>query len=268
MSGYQRTVSLLLILHLVSLGVHSLAPPEDVTHAPNDLDRSRDRLSRLVTPFADTALAIVESVNRTLWHTTTPVRAVTSPYLEASALYQRWEMFAVPALSYQYLRTRYYWRASHNRDTDAQRLTATELVFPVDREDEIRLLAAFPNSFRNKAGANVVKMLQDGRGEGPEVYSAQLRSFLAFFSECFERGHLQRSDALFRAELWYGTAAIAEPGHRPSSEQSTAHLDTMRAYYDGPRPQVFSRRRYPRVGTVEHEADIVWELVETDFGRP
>lgn len=266
MSRSQWMVSLFLVWHLGSLGVSSFAPPEDVLVTSTGRRVAHDWLSRVVTPLADAAAASVEPLNLFLWRATMPLRAVASPYIHGAGLHQRWQMFVAPARELIYLRARYYWQPASEPASSGEVLTTTRIVFPVDREDEPKLLASFRNRYRNKATTNIMEDFYDVQWKGLEDDSRPLEPVLAFHTRRFQSEDVSAERRVLRAELWYGAAPIAEPGQRVAEDQSTAHLGALRRYYADPRPEVVLRRAYPRRWVVEREADIVWTLVHIERG--
>ena len=267
MSRSRGAISLWLVCHIVSLSVHAVPPVGGASQAPTAGRTSHDRLSRVISPVADMFFSHWGTVHGVLWRATTSWRRATSTYVESAGLQQRWTMFTVPARALSYLRARFYWISNRDAETAGRTLSATGIVYPLDRDDRAKLLSSFPNSFRGKAVSSFLQGYFEDLAAGREA-EQRLQPLLSYFVRRFERQHLVPEERLSRAELWYGFVYLPEPGSRNQADQAFDHLDTLRAYYDGPRPVGWSRRTYAQRGAVEREADIVWTLLVADSPGP
>ena len=256
MSTHEWAISALIVWHLVAVFTGALLDPES-EHAQVAWSNGRaddDWVSGLVAPVANQLPALIEPVNDTLWTVTSPLRALTAPYRRAGALRQQWQMFTNPPRHRRYLRARYYWRGGEGRTW-----STTELLFPVDGEGHARVLASFPNRFRNKAASNSLDGFFRDRREGLDRYSDALTPFLTRAERRFAQT-LSPDSTLVRSELWYGSAPTPPPGHRPPADEVLAHEAAIAGYRSPATPVEVGRRRPSALDAVEREADIIWEL--------
>jgi len=259
MSGYERAVSLLLVGHLSALTVDALLPP-DVIAPPAESQPAPDTLSRLLHSPVDAAFRGLVAANGVLWRVTAPLRALTAPYLDASALYQQWQMFAVPARSLQYVELRTVWDAGPPRAGGGV-VTSRALVFPIVQLGRGGWLAG---SARDKAVANAILTYHEQRGDEVEP-SPQLQALLTYFIEN-ETVTAPSGTGLRRAELWYGRAPLPPPGSR--TVRAADHRAVRRAALELPETSVRSSRARPRVGDVEVSDEITWTVLAVRDAQP
>jgi hypothetical protein len=197
------------------------------------------------------------------------VRGGFISYLALTGLGQRWKMFSTPPETHQYLRVRYYVGArSVPAEGAAEPLwTATELILPAHREDQVRLLQSYRDSFRDKALMTALERFQVAlrpRRLRRDMQSSELPDDLApiarYFSRRFERQALRADERVVRSEVWSGTAPMTPPGSPPDPVSTEARWAVLREYYGGPVQNHFGHPVYPIYRRVEKAADISWVL--------
>jgi hypothetical protein len=189
---------------------------------------------------------------------------LAAAYLRATGLRQEWTMFATPAAFDQYVRVRYF--IESGAAGDGRFWAATELVMPAHREDRVRLLQSFRDSYRDKAIASALQEFVRRPGHDtatpdtrPQTISDDLAPVARFFAAQFGRQYLGSGERIVRTEVWVGTAAIpARPAMQPSGrlERQAALL----AYYEGPSEHRLRVPPYALYHAADDEADIRWVL--------
>lgn len=260
MSRYEWLVSLFVVWHLTSFSLSALASPDDIDRYRGEYAPNPYWIARQIRPLAETAARGLESMSRSLWWVTTPARVFTAPYGEAVALPQRWIMFARPGKYLSYVRIRYFWNSDD--DDSPGVFSADELVFPRDREDEVRLVASYWNSFHSKAMSSALTGFFADRDEGLDEYSSYLTPLLTHFAARFESRYLRPSQEVFRTEMWHGVTPIPPPGERVSDENAGAHFNAVSSYYGGIVPRPVSGRSYQARESIERQAGITWTLLD------
>src|SRR5204863_6078287 len=108
----------------------------------------------------------------------------------------------------RYFRVRYY-VGSPSRPT----WTARELVYPAHREDQVRVLTSFRDSYEDKAfeiAYNEFYTHRDAKTIRDDTRSSELPPDLApiarYFARRFQDTHLLPDERLVRVEVWHGTA--------------------------------------------------------------
>jgi hypothetical protein len=197
-----------------------------------------------------------------VWWLTSPLRPAVSFYMRLTGLAQNWAMFSNPPTTAQYMRLRYYVQPSNGRTW-----VATELVLPANREDRVRIVQSFRDSYRDKALAIASGRFYERRNQAlvaPETRPEQLPNDLApvlrYFAREFARTRLSPEDAIVRAELWMGNAPIAPLGTAPDASMRLERAVVLQSYYDGPVVQRLRIPDYPPYHGVDREADISWVL--------
>jgi hypothetical protein len=109
-------------------------------------------IAAAVTPALDRLASAVYPIPDGILHAAGPLRALAATYMGVTGVQQSWKMFSIPPQMHQYLRVRYYIgpRTRGNIGTRTE-WTATELVLPAHREDQIRLVRSYWSGFRDKA---------------------------------------------------------------------------------------------------------------------
>jgi hypothetical protein len=261
----RRLVAIFLAWHLFAIFVSSLP-------AQNRLSRSRfpdrDPSAALnpafhrVTTGLDALARGTEAVERGIWRATRPLHPAINYYVRMTGLSQTWSMFANAPTFAQYMRVRYYVQPRGGR-----RWMATELVLPTNREDRIRTLQSFRDSYRDKALGIAIGRFYDHRKAvliAPETKPDQLPKDLApvarYFAREFARTHLDDGERLSRVEVWVGTAPIAPLGTAADEEVRLERTVVLESYYDGPIEQRINVAPEPPYHAGEREADIAWLL--------
>lgn len=259
----RRLIAIFLGWHLFAIAVAALPPPNRLSHFPKrDPSAALGPLSYRVTLALDGVAQVAEFFESGLWRLTKPVQPAIGYYLRMTGLAQNWAMFANPPTTAQYTRVRYYVQPRSGR-----LWVATELVFPANREDRIRLVQSFRDSYRDKAMAIASSRFYDRRKKSlvaPETRPEQLPDDLApvarYFSREFARTHLADGDRIVRTEVWIGTAPIPPLGTELDEDARLERAVVLQTYYDGPVEQRIRVPEYPPYHAGFREADISWLL--------
>jgi hypothetical protein len=177
-------------------------------------------------------------------------------------------MFSNPPTVDQYLRIRYYVGTdAPGASRPGASWAATELVLPAHREDRIRRIQSYRDSYRDKALAIALDEFfgrRDPHLIQRETRPSQLPDSLApvgrFFARQFQRQHLQSNERILRTEVWSGTSPNPRRGAPADSPEHAARVAALRGYYEGPVEHRLRVPPYPPYHGTEKEADIVWVL--------
>jgi hypothetical protein len=271
MSAKQWALSAFFVCHVIATGLGAFQLSGfDLTVGPPRYP-ANDRLAATLTPLLDSSAAVVAPALDGLLHATRPIGRLAAAYLDITALGQNWKMFSVPPAVHEYLKVRYYIgrREPGGPTSSALSWTATELIMPAYREDEmrLRLFGAYRDSFRDKAMSVALQRFRGNRDQRllrPDTTSAELPDDLApigrYFASRFEREALGPDERILRTDIWYGAAPIPPPGTIPDRDATDRRWSVLREYYDGPVEDHFGRPVYPVYHAGETEADITWIL--------
>jgi hypothetical protein len=269
MSPARWMTSLLLMCHVLALALASVPSPDLVTPVGPPRHPSAGFLVSTLTPLLDRTAATLATVSGHIWSATRPLHRVATLYVNSSGLEGHWSMFAVPGETDQYIRIRYWVSTTADaRNGELGELrVATELVFPIHREDRPRLMRSYWNKFQDKSIAEALSRFYRSAQHGqlragppqPELPD-DLAPVLRFFARRFERDHLDEGERILRAELWAGRSPNPKPGATRTVEEIDAHLAVLRRYYDGPIERRASVPSYPQHHASELEGDIEWVL--------
>ena len=260
----RRLIAIFLGWHLFAISIAALPPPNRLSHfPPRDPSDSLNPLYYGVTVALDTAARGTEVVERAVWRSTRPLHRAISYYLRLTGLGQTWSMFANPPTVAQYMRIRYYVQPERGR-----LWAATELVLPTNREDRVRAVQSFRDSYRDKALAVALGRFYERRKADlikPDTRSEQLPQDLApvarYFAKRFTLRHLAGAgERVIRTEVWVGTAPIPKLGTAADTEMRLERAVVLQTYYDGPIEQRLNVPAYPPYHAGEREADISWAL--------
>jgi len=172
-------------------------------------------------------------------------------------------MFSNPPRVDTYFRVRYYIESEGGRPW-----TATELVGPAHREDRIRLVSSFRDSFQDKAlelaGEGFLRRRKPAAiapGTRPNELPDDLAPVGRVFARRFANARLRNSaQRIVRTEVWVGTAdnkAFGSPVDRQGlADRRAALLE----YADGPAEHRLRVPLYPPYHGVQEEAGIRWVL--------
>jgi hypothetical protein len=270
MSAKHWGLSVFLVWHVIAITYGALASPGvmlPVTPAPYP---ENDLIAATVTPRLDPVAATLEHLPMAIAQATQPLPWLAAVYRSLVGVSQSWKMFANAPTWHQYLRVRYYVGNSTRKDQDSMAAwTATELVLPAYREDEIRFFRAYWGASRDKAMTSALNQFHNRRDKGllrPDTTSAELPDSLApiarYFARRFQREGLKPDERILRTEVWYGIAPMTPPRTTPNRAQIDARLDEVRQYYNGP---VLSHFPSPVHGPYyvaerEREGQIEWIL--------
>ncbi len=190
--------------------VARVEPPVDADTAPlqapdrpSTVTRAIDALSRgVAVPVG----ALRSGVERVLGR---PI----GWYVALTGLAQNWAMFSNPPQYDRYWRVRYYVEAQGGRPW-----TATELIGPSHREDRVRLVQSYRDSYRDKAFEiafdGFVKRRRPSAiepGARPEDLPDDLAPIGRYFARHFA-ARLQDGERITRTEVWVGTCRQQETG--------------------------------------------------------
>jgi hypothetical protein len=250
--------------HLTAIGLGALPPKEQLSNFPARTSPSPlGRWGDAATAAFDDLAQVVIAVPRTLRVVTYPVAYVSNWYRDLTATGQSWAMFANPPQFDQYVRTRYYVQSTNGRQW-----IASELVMPAHREDRVRLLQSYRDSYQDKAIAIALQDFYRRRKPvlvDPATKSSQLPDDLApvgrYFARRFARRKLEGTgQRIVRMEVWVGKADATLFGRPVDEEVLSRRLDVLQTYYEGPVEQRIRIPPYPPYHGGEQEADINWVL--------
>ena len=267
MSPKRWAISVFLVAHVTAALVGSISA--DRTGRPIGPPRNPQNnvLAAALTPVLDSTAAAVAPAREEFIRVTAPVQRLTRTYLAVTGLAENWRMFSGQLDIHQYLRVRYYVaQLGSDGKPGSAAWSATELVLPAHREDQIRLLNAYRDSARDKAMTIALSRFRRNLGEEagrPDTTSAELPVDLApigrYFARRFQREVLRPDERIVRIETWFGWAPIPPQGTSPEPARG-ARLAVLREYYAGPIQLHFRTSEYPEYGAAETEADITWVL--------
>jgi len=264
MSPVRWVLSLFFAWHVTAIALGSLQSPGVVVPVGPPRHPEHDRLAAALTPRLDMLAAAIEPIPAAIIRVARPLRPLYARYLQTTGVSQSWKMFSNPPQVHQYLRVRYYVGSA----ADAEPAwTATELVLPAHREDQVRLLTAYWASSRDKALTSALQRFhqnRDNRLLKPDTRSTDLPDDLApiarYFARRFQRAALRDDERILRREVWYGVAPMPGPGGEIDRLRAAARLEVLGEYYQGNVDNHFGRPRYPPYHAIEEEADITWAL--------
>ena len=267
MSFKRWVVSAFIVWHLIAILLGAFGTRVDVTPVASSGSPPGNALAATFAPALDRAALLAVAIPSIIEGIPRPIRTAIDSYLTMIALGQNWKMFSVPPKVHQYLRVRYYVAPEAATDASGATWTATELIMPAHREDEMRWLQSYRASFIDKALAIALQSFQVTREKAllkPDTRSADLPDALApvarYYGRRFARRALQPEERLIRTEVWYGSAPIRAPGSLPDQAVIDARWEVLRKYYEGPVEDHFGRPVVSGYYTTEREADIVWVL--------
>jgi hypothetical protein len=266
MSGIRWVVSGFILWHLIALSIGALPNPQRLPPVGAARHPTDDRIAAVITPGLDAVAAAAFEVVETLWTITRPLHGAANTYLSITGLAQRWNMFSNPPTVDQYLRVRYYVGRTDLRELEEQPVwTATELVLPAHREDQVRVAQSYRDSFRDKAMAIA---LEDFFRRRPaslirrDTSSTELPDDLApigrYFGQRFQRAYLRPNERIVRTEIWYGT--VPNPKRGSPSTTPAARVAAINAYHSAPVESPRGIVDYPPYHAREKELDIQWVL--------
>src|SRR5262245_44742221 len=131
------------VWHLVAITLDALPPQDQLSNFP-----ARTASSPLgpwgdsITAGFDSFARVMVLIPKALWWVSTPIRPLATWYRRVTSLGQSWAMFSDPPHADRYMRTRYYIQPRQGRQW-----MATELVMPAHREDRVRLLQSYRDSY-------------------------------------------------------------------------------------------------------------------------
>lgn len=271
MSRNRLALSVVLAWHVFAMGLAAVPFPGIDPLPAVALSRhiSDDPIAATVAPALDAAVEPVAPVLGIALNAARPLRRLAGNYMDLLRVGQRWSMFANPPTFDQYIRVRYYVGSSPLPGV-APRIawTATELVLPAHREDQIRAFQSFRDSSRDKALAIALddfrarlatKLDRDGRL--PRDLPDDLAPIGRYFGRRFERTYLKSNERVLRTEVWYAEVLNPVRGATLKPADIDARRAVLRSYYTGPVRGPASSYGTLAYGSSEKEADIKWTLL-------
>lgn len=256
------------VWHVFAIAVGSLGSPGAVGTVGPPRYPGNDPIAAVVTPRLDTAAAALSPLASAYGRAPARLRQTVNGYLALTGVSQSWKMFSSPPMVHQYLRMRYYIGPLSGTAEQAKPVwTATELVLPAHREDEIRLVRGYWDAFRDKAMTSALARFHGARRVDlmrAATTSAELPVHLApvvrYFARRFARTALRPDERILRSEIWYGTAPMPHAGTRDEVVRIDERAALLQAYFEGPVENHFGRPEYPVYHAGQREADIDWVL--------
>jgi hypothetical protein len=252
--------------HVLAIFLAALPPSELFNEAHAKLSPDTVPADRSVTGrFVDEAVRITLPATRQLARLGDWARPFVVPYQRLTGTYQIWVMFSEPTRSDRYLKTRYYIRPV----AGGRNWTATELVWPGHREDEVRFFQGFRDSFLDKALDNSMELFYEHRDKAlirPDTRPEQLPDDYAPAARYYARRYArdarlhERGEKIVRIEVWLGNARNHELGHAIDANKRADRQDLLSQYYGGAVEQRISVPPYPPYHAGYREADIEWVL--------
>ena len=255
----------LISCHAIAIFLAALPPSDRFTAArarlsPDTVPANRSTAAKAIDQAVRIALPAVRSL-AVLGDWTRPV---VRQYQRLTGN-QIWLMFAEPTRNDRYVRLRYYVRPA----AGGRMWTATELVWPAHREDRVRLLKGFRDSFLDKALDNSLDLFFDHRhksliqpGTRPEQLPDDLAPAARYFARRYERNARLREQGqqIVRIEVWLGNARNHEFGRAADANTRADRKDWLELYYEGPVEQRINVPPYPPYHAGQREVDIDWVL--------
>ena len=261
MSRSQWLISVLLVCHLSGLVIGAIPRPGELLRVQPPRHPDRNPLAALLTPPLDAAAAAFIPVHDATWRLTTPLRTLSEWYVGLTGLGQRWRMFMNPPTYDEYLKARFHIRQT---GADHEIWTASQLVFPSHREDRVRLLQSFRDSYTDKAIAIALADFVNTRtavafDDSTADPSTRLDPLARHFAADFARRHLRPDQQVVGTELWRARVPNPAPGTPAAADAAARRQTLLRRYYDGP-VEDRSRPRPLALGTTVVEEELRWVL--------
>lgn len=266
MSASRWFISLLLIGHVIALTVGAIPPPDPAAPGTEVRSPTRNPVAAALTPVLDASIPSFHRLHELAWHGTAWLRGPATWYVGLTGLGQSWRMFMNPPQYDEYLLVRYHVVNADSPTGSRSAWTARELAFPAHREDRVRLLQSFRDSYTDKAIAMAIADSMGLRGapagaagadaDGPEP----LESVANFFSQRFAERHLIPGEAISRTEIWIARAGNRPPGSPAQPGVLRARRAVLERYYLGPVETRSIQSHFPRNGDIFQEADLTWVL--------
>jgi len=265
MSAKRWGLSALFVWHIIAIALGSLASPGAIPPVGPPRHPTGDVFAATLTPPLDVFAARVSRIPAVFARAAGPLQSLAATYLRGTGVSQSWKMFANPPLVHQYLRVRYYVGSRTNELRPAW--TATELVLPAHREDEVRVVRGYWDAFRDKAMTSALARFHGERSNAllrADTKSAELPNHIApiarYFARRFQRDSLTSDERVVRTEIWYGIAPMPIPGELSDARTVDKRRTVLGEYYRGPVENHLIAPSYPQYHIVEVEADIQWYL--------
>ena len=219
MSLKQWALSVFFVWHLIATVLGAFASSDEDRSVVASSQPPTDPLAAIVTPVLDRIAAAVAPLPGALARTSAPFRRMTTFYLQITGLGQNWKMFSGPPKVHRTMRVRYYVGPRGDIGGSPVNPTwfATELVEPAHREDQVRFLQSYRDSFRDKAMAIALSRFRRARDAGlirRDTTSAELPDDLAPIARYFARR--------FEIETSAGRACPAHRGLVRGSSNTTS----------------------------------------------
>jgi hypothetical protein len=195
------------------------------------------------------------------------VQRLVAAYVNALGLAQRWDMFAAPQRESDYLRIRYYVTSATREAPDPNAWVLTQLIFPVSREDRVRIVGSMDSFARDRTFAWFLERVHASHASPPqaaddEAFEQALAPAVNYLRREFERGALSADERVARVEIWHATLPSPAPGAADARNEGVS--STIRGYYAAPKRQPWINTRASRLFGVEFEQDLQWRLEYID----
>ena len=250
---------MLFVWHLTAITFGNLKSPDGYQSSP----RPRTIEPSALAQRLDALARGVQALHRLVWQATAPVRPAIDFYVDVTGLVQPWSMFSNPARYDEYLRVRYYIGADRARP----RRMVTELVMPAGREDRVKLLRGYRESYEDKAYSIALQRFYQKRsadlvapGTRPEQLPNDLAPIGRYYAKEYAARGLSPGERILRIELWRGVVITPAPSEPRDERQHLARRAVLLEYYQGPVDVRFNVPLIPPYHAVDREGGIEWLL--------
>jgi hypothetical protein len=248
------------------LGWHCLAIALGALPNPGALPKVEPR-KEVATPLVswlDATASAFAVVPRALSGASRMIRPATSEYLRLTGLAQQWQMFGNPPTYDEYLRVRFY---VADQQSAKARWVATQLIMPTSRENGVRVLSSYRDSYQDKAFAIALQRFFEKRkpeliapDTAPAALPDELAPIVRYYARQFAERSLGPNERIVRSELWYGRAPNPVPGAALDSAAHAARMNALFEYYDGPVEDRVLIPPEPPYHAAERQGDLQWLL--------
>lgn len=249
------------VWHLLAIVEGAIPSPSEFKFPERQFPSSAGAFVDRTTVTLDRAARVLPRLMSAFKWVTKPIHGAAGRYRVLTGMGQNWNMFSNPARWDRYVRVRYYIQPA-----SGPVWVATELVGPAHREDRVRGLQSFRDSYRDKDLVISLSNFYNRRKREairPDTRPEELPDDLApigrYFAHRFART-LAPGEHIVRTEVWYGTAATPSPGQVIDRVMLAERIAALQDYYEGPVEQHVNVPPVPSYHAGEREADIQWVL--------
>jgi hypothetical protein len=266
MSRRERLISAFIVFHLLAITVTAIPAPDLLKPESQPVESELSALGRSLAPLADATVAPLRALQLAAWTGTKGLRAIVRPYVQATWLFEQWDMFSGPSRVDHYIVLWYYTSVPGSPLLRVQR----ELISPAHGEGGSRLMNSPGDAFRDKAIVTfVLSYLKRVRDHDPHRSEASERSqevvypIIRTYAARFKTKNVTAGETLVRTDLWRGTAPIPPTGQTVPTETLEERRQVLERYQGHVDVALVPRERLPRFGAVFREADLTWTLLAT-----